>query len=131
VWGPTRLAIPARRGDTPNDPACRVAIDPLPVGSHEDRPVAAFTNHQIDGPGRPGRQGDGDDLAAFAQDGERAMAPLEAKVLDVSAEGLGHPQPVQRQQADQRVIPGACQPGGDQHGPDLVAIETGGVGLVV
>jgi hypothetical protein len=56
---------------------------------------------------------------------------LEPEVLDVGAESLGHPQAVEGQQADQRVIPSAGQPGGHQHGADLVAIETGGVGLVV
>jgi hypothetical protein len=80
--------------------------------------------------GRPRCQRHGDDLAAFAQDGERAVAPFEPKVLDVGAKSLGDPQPVQRQQADQRVIPAAGQPG-HQHGADLVAIQASGVGLVV
>jgi hypothetical protein len=57
--------------------------------------------------------------------------PLQAKVLDVSAEGFGDPQPVEGQQADQGVIPGPGQPRGHQHGADLVAVQAAGVGLVV
>ena len=48
--GAHSLGDPRPAGDTAHDPAGRVAIDPLPVGSHEDRPVAAFADRQIDGP---------------------------------------------------------------------------------
>jgi hypothetical protein len=70
-------------------------------------------------------------LPPFAQDGERAVPPLEPEILDVGADGLGDPQPVEGQQADQRVIPATRQPGGDQQGTDLVAVQAGGAGLVV
>ena len=130
VWGPTRLAMPARRAMRRTiRPAA--AVDPPPVGSDEDRPVAAFAHREVDGPGGAGRQRDGHHLASFAQDRQRAVPPLQPQVLDVGADGFGHSQPVEREQADQGVIPGAAQPGGDQHGADLVAVQAGGVGLVV
>jgi hypothetical protein len=59
------------------------------------------------------------------------VAALESQVLDVSADGLGDPQPVEGQHTDRRVIAGGGQSGGDQHGADLVAVQAGGVGLVV
>jgi hypothetical protein len=42
-----------------------------------------------------------------------------------------NPQPVQREQRDQRSIEGAGETGGDEHRTDLVAIEPGRVGLVI
>src|SRR5215204_1143480 len=106
--GPHALGYPCPSGDTPDDTTGRVSIDPLAVGSNEDRSLAAFPDHQIDGAGRAGRHRYGHDLATLAQDRERAVPALQAEVLDVDADGFGHPQAVERQQADQGVIPGAC-----------------------
>jgi hypothetical protein len=60
-----------------------------------------------------------------------AVAPFEPEVLDVGADGLRDTQPVEGEQADQRVIPATGQPRGDQHGADLVAIQASDAGLVV
>src|ERR671910_2776391 len=59
------------------------------------------------------------------------MPPLQAEVLDVGADGFGDSQAVEGQQAEQCMVPGACQPGVDQNGAYLVAVQAGGVGLVV
>jgi hypothetical protein len=118
-------------GDAAHDPPCGVTIDPFARSADEDRPFAAFTNCEVDGPRRPGREGDRHDLAAFAQNPERAVSPLQPEILDVGADGLGDPEPVEGEQADQGVIPCVGEPGGDQHGADLVAVQAGGVGLVV
>jgi hypothetical protein len=56
---------------------------------------------------------------------------LEAHVLDVGAGGLGDPQPVQREQRDQRVPGRRPEPGRHQQGAELVAVQGDGVGLVV
>ena len=53
------------------------------------------------------------------------------QVLDVRAGGLRYPQPVEREQGDQRVLAGRAEAGGDQERPDLVAVQGGGVRLVV
>jgi hypothetical protein len=129
--GSHALGDPGPSADAAHDPPGSVSVDPLAVGSDEDRAVAAFADRQIDGPRRPGCERYGHDLAAFAHDGERAVAALEPEVIDVCADGLGDPQPVESQQADQRVVPAAGQPRGDQHGADLVAVQASGVGLVV
>jgi hypothetical protein len=76
--GAHALGDPRPSRDAAHDPSGRVSIDPPPVDSHEERPVAAFADRQIDGAGRPGRERDGHDLASLAQDRERAVPPLQA-----------------------------------------------------
>jgi len=52
-------------------------------------------------------------------------------VLDIGAGGLGDPQPVQREQRDQRVPGRRPEPGRRQKRAELVAVQGDGVGLVV
>jgi hypothetical protein len=52
-------------------------------------------------------------------------------VLDVGAGGLGDPQPVQREQRDQRMLDRWAEPGGYQERAELVAVRRDGVRLVV
>ena len=59
------------------------------------------------------------------------MPALQAQVLDISAGGLRYPQPVQREQRDQRMLARRTKPGGDQQGAELVAIQGDGVRLVI
>ena len=70
-------------------------------------------------------------LAALAGDGQRPVPALEAQVLDVGAGGLRDPQPVEREQRDQRVLERRAEPGGDQQGAELVAVQGDGMGLIV
>ena len=63
--------------------------------------------------------------------GEGAVAAFETELFDVGADRFGHPQAVEREQAEQRMVAGVAEPGGDEHGADLVAVEAGGVRLVV
>jgi len=59
------------------------------------------------------------------------VAALEAEVVDVGAGGLGDPQAVQREQGDKRMFCRRAEPGGDQQGAELVAVQRDGMGLVV
>ena len=77
------------------------------------------------------RERDGDSLGALAQNGEGAVSALDGERLDVGPDGFGDPQPVQRQQGDQRVLSGGAEPGGDEQRPDFVAVQAYGMGLVV
>jgi hypothetical protein len=85
-----------RDGLADSGPACHLADDapgavpvqPPPVGGQEHRAAGALADGQVDGPGRPRRQRDGDDLAALAGDDQRPVPALEAQVLDVGAGGL-------------------------------------------
>jgi hypothetical protein len=42
---------------------------------------------------------------------------LDAQGPDVGTDGFGHPQPVEGQQRDERVLGGRAEPGGDQERP--------------
>ena len=59
------------------------------------------------------------------------MAAFGAQSLDVRAGCLGHAQPVQCEQRDQRMLGRGAEPCRDEQGADLVAVQAGGVGLVV
>ena len=59
------------------------------------------------------------------------MPAFEAERFDVGAGGFGDPQPVQREQRDQRVLGRWAEPGGDEQGADLVAVQAGGMRFVV
>jgi len=62
---------------------------------------------------------------------QSAVTPLQAKSVDVSAQGLGDAQAVQSEQARQGVILSRSETDGNQEGTELVAIQAHGVGLVV
>jgi hypothetical protein len=59
------------------------------------------------------------------------VATLQAQVLDISAGGLGDPQPVQREQRDQRMLGRRAEPCGHQQGAQLVAVQGGGMRLII
>jgi hypothetical protein len=93
--GSYTLGDPRSSSDAAHDPAGGVTIDPLPVGAHEDRPVAALADREGQWPwpsavpaalSRPCR------LCAQC---ERALTALKPQVLDVGAESLGRPQGVE------------------------------------
>jgi hypothetical protein len=52
-------------------------------------------------------------------------------VLDVRAGSLRDPQPVQREQGNQGMLACSPEPGGDQQGTELVAVQRHGMGLAV
>jgi len=56
---------------------------------------------------------------------------LYAQVLDVGAGGLGDPQPVQREQRDQRMLERRSQPRGDRQRAELVAVQRDSTGLII
>jgi hypothetical protein len=102
VYGPTGLVIPARLATrrTTRAAPCR----PLFVRAGEDRSLGALSNGQVDRPRGAWRERDGDNLAALAGDNQGSVPAFEVQVLDAGAGGFGHPEPVERQQGDQRVL---------------------------
>ena len=95
VW-PDPLGDPGTPGDPAHDPPSGVAVEPLTGGLDEDRPVAAFTDGQVDRPGDSLGQRHRRGLAALAQHQQGAMTTLETEGCDVRSDRLGDPQPVQR-----------------------------------
>jgi hypothetical protein len=128
--GTDRLGDPGLAGGAP-DAASLVAVEALSGRAEEDRPFAAFTDREVEGPGGAGRQRDRHDLAALADGGEGPMATLEAEAFDVCAGRFGDPQAVDAQQTDQRVVAVPCETGRDEQRADFVAVESGGVRFVV
>ncbi len=90
--------------------------------SGEERAFGTLADGQVDRPSGPRSERDGDDLAALAGDDQGPVRALEAHVLDVGACGLGHAQPVEGEQRDQRVLGSRPKPDGDQERADLVAV---------
>jgi hypothetical protein len=117
------LGDPGAAGNPADDPCRAVPVQAPAVRPHEHRPLAALADSQVDRPGGPGGERDGDDLAALAGDDQRPVPPLQAQLLDVRAGGLGDPQPVQGQEGDQRMLSGRPQPGRDQERAELVAVQ--------
>ena len=114
-----------------DDPSGGVAVEACAVVAEEDRSLAAFADREVDGAGGSGCERDGDDLAALAQDREGAVPAFEAERFDVRADRFGDAQPVEREQAIRAWSWGLAEPGGDEHGADFVAVESGRVRLVV
>jgi len=118
-------------GHSSHDPTGRVPVEPQAVGPEEDRAVQPFTDREIDSSGGARGERDRDDLAALAQDDQGPMPSFEAEAVDVRPRRLRDPQPVQREQRDQRVLARSPETRGDEQRTDLVTVQTGGVGLVI
>jgi hypothetical protein len=118
-------------GGAPDDPPSAVAVQPPAIRRQEDRSFAAFADGEVNRAGGAGCQRDGDDLAALARDHQGTVAALSAEGLDVRAGRLRYLQAVQGQQRDQRVLGCRAEPGSDEQGARLVAVQPGGVRLVI
>ena len=125
------LADPGAARHAADDPGGAVPVQPPPVRGDEQRPLGALADGQVDRPGGTRGERDGDDLAALAGDDQSPVAAFQAEVLDVRAGGLRYPQPVEREEGDQCVLAGRAEPGGDQERAELVAVQRGGVRLVI
>ena len=125
------LVDPGPSGDTAHNPGSAVTIETATPTVAEARTAAVFTDGEIYSPCGSRGERDRDGLAALAVDDEDAVSSLEAELFDVSADRFRDAQPVQREERDQSVIAGSGQAGGDEHCPDLVAVKTSRVGLIV
>ncbi len=59
------------------------------------------------------------------------MPAFHPEMLNVGVERFGDPQPVQSEQAGEGVVAAPGEAGLDQEHPEFVAVEAGGVRLVV
>ena len=106
-------------------------VQSLPIRSAEQRPARAIADGQVDRAGGPRGERDRDDLAAFAGDDEGPVPAFQTQMLDVGAGGLRYAKTVEGEQGDQSVLGRLAEPGGDQEGAGFVAVQGGGVRLVV
>ena len=100
-----------------------VAVHPRPGGAEEDRPGGPFADVQIQSPAGTGCERDGGLFAALAHDPQRAMTAVHVQVVDADAERFADPHAVQGQQRDEGVIASRSQPGLDEQGAELVAVQ--------
>ena len=125
------LADPGPAAHAADDPGGAVPVQPPAVRGDEQGPLSALADGQVDRAGGARGERDGDDLAALAGDDQGPVASFRPKLLDVRAGGLRYPQPVEREQGDQRVLAGRAEPCGDQERAELVAVQGGGVRLAI
>ncbi|MGA9833162.1 MAG: hypothetical protein WBQ71_18765 [Trebonia sp.] len=59
------------------------------------------------------------------------MPAFQPQLLDIGAGRLRDPQPVEGEQRDQGVLGGRAEPGGDQDRAELIAVQRGGVRLII
>jgi hypothetical protein len=108
-----------------------VPVQPAAIRGEEDRSFGTFADGQVDGPGGARRERNGHQLAALAGDHQGAVAALDAERFDVGSGGFRDPKTVEGKQGDECVLRRWPEPGGDQKGTELVAVQPGGVRLVV
>jgi len=82
--GTDALCDPGTRCDPPNDPPGAVTVEAVAVGTEEDRSLAALADGEVDRSGCAGRERDGDDLAALAQDGKRTVRQRSPHALGLA-----------------------------------------------
>jgi hypothetical protein len=70
-------------------------------------------------------------VTALAGDDQGAATAFQAQVLDVRTGGLRYPQAVEGKQGDERVLEDRAEAGGDQERAELVAVQGGGVRLMI
>jgi hypothetical protein len=128
---PDVLGDPCAAGDAADDPPGAVPVQPPPVRRKEDRTFASLADSQIDRPRSARRQRDRDDLAALTGNDQGPVPAFQAQGLDIGAGGLRDAQPVEGEQGDQRMLAGRPEPGGDQQSAEFVAVQAGGVRLIV
>jgi len=131
VRGVTVLPIPPRRAAlrTIRPAPCRSSR--LPSGARDTGPSARSPMARSIARAVRGASGMATIVPPLAGDRQHPVPALQAQVPDVRAGGLADPQPVQREQRDQRVPGGRAEPGGGQQCAELVAVQRDGAGLVV
>lgn len=108
---------PSTPSDASDDPAGSVAIEAAAVATAENRALATLADCKVDGAGGAWGDGDGDDLAALAHDGQSSMSPLEAECLDIGTGRLRDPQSVERENERRACSAAAPSPAATRRAP--------------
>ena len=88
-----------------SDPPMRsTPIKPGTVTTHQDWPITALTDSQIDGPCGTRDERDHRRLVALADDPQCPVTAVEAKIIDVRVACLADPEPVQTKQDRQSSV---------------------------
>ena len=77
--------------DRAHPPVSRAPVQTLAIPPEKNRPFAALTDGEVDGPGRPWHQRNDGRLASLAHDPKRAVSLGEGEVLDIGPAGFADP----------------------------------------
>ncbi len=99
------------------------AVEALAVMAADDGAFVAFTHGEVDRTGSPRHQRDERWLVALAEDAQRAVPSLEAKILDVGPARLRHAQAVQPEEHGKRGVGVIEALGSEQEGAKFAAIH--------
>jgi hypothetical protein len=100
-----------------------VAVEALAVVAADDGAFVAFTHGEVDRTGSPRHQRDERWLVALAEDAQRALPLLEARILDVGPARLRHAQAVQPEEHGKRGVGVIEALGSEQEGAKFAAIH--------
>ncbi len=109
---------------------CGSPVQSLAITAAKDRPVAALTDGEVDGPSHSGNERNECRLVALADDPQGAVATLEPKVLDVGTARFVDSKPVHAEQHGERCVVAVILLGAEQEHAELGAIQAAGVGWV-
>jgi len=82
VRGLTCLGDPGAAGDPPDDPGGAVPVQPPPVRGDKQQAFGALADRQLDRPGGPRGERDGDHRAALAGDDQGAVAAWSRRCVN-------------------------------------------------
>src|SRR3954452_17334158 len=99
------------------------AVEALAVVAADGGAFVAFTDGEGDRTGSPRHQRDERWLVALAEDAQRAVPALEAKILDVGPARLRHAQAVQPEEHGERGVGVIDALGSEQEGARFAAIH--------
>jgi hypothetical protein len=119
---------PGTLPDRTNPAVCSAPIEALAVAAAQDGALAALPDGQVEGPCGARHEGDDRGLAALAEDPQRAVAALDAEVLDVGGAGLRDSKAVQAEQDRQGGVVVVMALGGEEEPAEFGAIQAATLG---
>ena len=99
------------------------AVEALAVVRADDGAFVAFTHGEVDRTGSPRHQRDERWLVALAEDAQRAVPSLEAKIHDVGPARFRHAQAVQPEEHGKRGVGVIDALGSEQEGAKFAVIH--------
>jgi hypothetical protein len=90
----------------------------------QDRSFATLAEHEVDGAGHPGNQGDDGRLVALPDDPQRPMPSVKAEILGVGAAGFADPEPIEAQEHRQGSMVAVIALGREEEGAQFTPVQS-------
>jgi hypothetical protein len=101
----------------------RSPIKALSVASHQDRPLVAFTDREVNRSSGAWHERDHGRLVALAGDAQCAVSAFEAEILDVGGACFCDAQTVEAEQDGEGCVGVVVVLGGEQEASELAAVH--------